>query len=445
MSDDVEAANVSGGDREPPGGYTGGEAPRGLRTYEVHQRERPGEATPLIRPGELRSAEYLRDPYRLLTILRENYPCYRDWSGNAYWITRYDDVTSMFQDDANYQTRSKRWWYGMPEFGQDLGASLAVLVAHADGTDAHASRLAEELIGRMTAHGDADLSAELALRLPNELLARILDLPADDVSWFAERCVAMQRGIHADPVAEQAGRRAIAELVEYFRPLVEARRVEPGPDLVSAIAGIDTDGSPGSAQDVVATLLEADHETLPGALANVWFLLLTHPEQLEEVVADRRLVKSAYLEALRHSTPVLSAPRFARHEVERFGRLLPTGALIMCSAAAANRDPRAFTDPDEFLVTRKDLCQREPRGQYRADGLCSGIAFGPGKPSIHPAVPEDRPRSKYALTRDVAVLVSSMLLDAAPKIRLAAGAQPALQSLQHGEMHTCWNLPVTLQ
>jgi hypothetical protein len=192
-------------------------------------------------------------------------------------------------------------------------------------------------------------------------------------------------------------------------------------------------------------LLEADHETLPGALANLWFLLLTHPEQLEEVVAERRLVKTAYLEALRHSTPVLSAPRFARHEVERFGRLLPTGALIMCSAAAANRDPRAFADPDEFLAQRKDLCQREPRGQYRADGLCSGIAFGLGKPSIHPAVPEDRPRSKYALTRDTVVLVSTMLLDAAPKIRLAAGAQPVLRSLQHGEMHTCWNLPVTLR
>ncbi len=363
----------------------------GLRSYEVHQRERPGEATPLIRPGELRSAEYLNDPYRLLGILREHYPCYRDWSGNAYWITRYDDVTSVFQDDANYETRSKRWWYGIPDLGRDLGESLPVLVAHATGIDAHAPGLAEELIGRMTAGGDADLSADLALRFPNELLARTLDLPANDIQWFAARCEAMQRGTHANPVTEDAGRRAIGELVEYFRPLVEARRADPGPDLLSAIASIEVDGSPGSAEDVVATLLETDHDTLPGTLANLWFLLLTHPDQLEEVVAERRLVKSAYLEALRHSTPILSAPRFARHEVERFGRLLPTGALIMCSAAAANRDPRAFADPDEFLVQRKDLCQREPRGQYRADGLCSGIAFGLGKPSVHPAVPEDRP------------------------------------------------------
>jgi cytochrome P450 len=417
----------------------------GLRSYEIHQRERPGEATPLIRPGELRSPEYLNDPYRLLGILREHYPCYRDWSGNAYWITRYDDVTSVFQDDANYETRSKRWWYGIPDLGRDLSETMPVLIAQASGIDEKAPGLAEELIGRMTAVGDADLSADLARRFPNELLARILDLPADDVESFVARCVAMQRGTPADPVAEQAGRQAIAELVEYFRPLVEARRADPGADLLSAIVGIEVDGSPAGAEDVVATLLEADHDTLPGALANLWFLLLTHPDQLEAVLAERRLLKTAYLEARRHSTPVLSAPRFARHEVERFGRLLPTGALIMCSAAAANRDPRAFADPDEFLVQRKDLCQREPRGQYRADGLCSGIAIGLGKPSVHPAVPEDRPRSRYALTRDTVVLVSAMLLDAAPKIRLASGAEPVLRSLQHGDTYTCWNLPVSLR
>ena len=74
----------------------------------------------------------------------------------------------------------------------------------------------------------------------------------------------------------------------------------------------------------MVTLLEADHETLHGALANLWCLLLTHPEQLDQ---SRRVsagcVKFAYLETLRHSAPVLTARRFARREVERFGMLLP--------------------------------------------------------------------------------------------------------------------------
>jgi hypothetical protein len=153
-------------------------------------------------------------------------------------------------------------------------------------------------------------------------------------------------------------------------------------------------------------------------------------------------LKYAYYETLRHSTPVLTAKRFARHEVERFGHLLPEGALIMCSAAAANRDPRIFSRPDQFLVHRADLCQREPRGQYRADGLPAGIAFGLGRPSRYPALPEDRPRSLYALTRDMAVTASQVLLDRLSGLRLKPGAQPFLSSLSLDEMHICWHLPV---
>ena len=249
-------------------------------------------------------------------------------------------------------------------------------------------------------------------------------------------------------VTGDSGRRALAamdDMREIVGPLLDPRRAAPGEDLLSAVAQLDgLDGGPATADDVVATLLETDHETLHGGLANLWYLLLTHGDQFEVVRSRPRLMKFAWLEALRHSPAVLSAERFARHEVERFGRLIPGGGLLLCSAAAANRDPRVFADPDCFLVERKDLCQREPRGQYRADGLPSGIAFGLGPPSVHPAVPRERPRSLYALTRDVAVQASLRLLDEYPQITLAPGAQPQLRSLRIGEMRTCWELPVTL-
>src|SRR6476469_1709850 len=92
----------------------------GFRTYEVYQRERVGQSTAKIQPRQLISASFVRDPYPTLAVLREDYPCYRDWSANSFWITRYDDVTSVFMDDANFETRSKRWRYGGPEVGRDL-------------------------------------------------------------------------------------------------------------------------------------------------------------------------------------------------------------------------------------------------------------------------------------------------------------------------------------
>lgn len=416
----------------------------GYRTYEVHQRERVGESTEKIKGRELISPDFLDDPYPVLDILRENYPCYRDWLGNAYWITRYNDVTSIFTDGANFETRSKRWFYGIEDFGRDLREAVPVLTAHAEQTDHFTPLIAEALLDDIAARGAGDLAMDFAARLPMELWARILDLPADDFALFVERFWRAQRGYNWEPNAERDGIAALEELAAYFDPLVDARRADPGTDMISAIATLDIEGGPTNGRDVAATLLEWDHETLHGALANMWFLLLTHPNEFDHVKAERRMMKFAYLETLRHSTPVLSAKRFARHEVERFGKLLPEGALLICSAAAANRDPRQYADPDRFIVGRKDLCQREPRGQYRADGLPAGVAFGMGPPSRHPALPEDRPRSLYAITRDTAVTASNILLDKLPGIRLGDGATPTLRSLRVDDMHTCWHLPVVV-
>ena len=421
-----------------PGGVKGD----GFRTYEIHQRERLGQSTAKIKPAQLISAEFVRNPYPLLEILRENYPAYRDWLENSYWITRYDDVTSIFTDDANFETRPKRWFYGIADYGRDLRLEIPVLVAQAKGIDDNAKAVAEEIIADFAGKGEANLAIEFAGRYTLELLARQLDLPKDDIGLFSQRYWRMQRGYNWEPVAEQDGLLAIRELTEYFRPLLAQRRANPGTDLISAVAGLDLDGGPATAEDLVVTLLEGDHETLHGGLANTLFLLLTDPDQLALVQRERRMLKFAYLEALRHSAPVLAARRFAIHEVERFGKLIPEGGLLICSAGAANRDPRQYKDPDKFIVGRKDLCQREPRGQYRADGLPAGVAFGLGKPTKHPAVPEDRPRSLYAITRDTATTALNVLIDSLPNLRLKPGATPELRSLRLWEMHTCWNLPV---
>ena len=407
-------------------------AKTGFRSYEVYQRMRVRETTPLIKPRQLSSSAYLDDPFALVGILRENYPCYRDWPGNAFWVTRYDDVTSVFVDDANFATRTRRWRSGLDDWAHDFGSELTVRANMTVHADEHGERLARELVNEMAAGTTRDLAIEVCARFPIRLLASTLGVDGAQEERFAAAFLTMQRGVGWEPQARQAARIAIDELRELVR--VPMKR---GEGLAALIGGLG-----GTVDDVVATLLEADHETLHGGLANMWSLLLRNLDQLDELRRDPRLVKAAWAETLRHSPPILSADRFARHEVERFGRLLPDGALVRCSAAAANRDPRIFDDPDTFDLLRKDVCQREPRGTFRADGLASGVSFGTGAPSKHPAVPEDRPRSAYALTRDLAVTVSRVILDECPNLRLEGGVVPVRRALRVGEVHTCWALPV---
>jgi cytochrome P450 len=437
MSDSPESTVVRHAHDDDPAPATG------YRSYEVYQRERVADSSVAISARRLIGDEMLTSPFELLAIVREHEPCYRDWVGNRFWITRYDDVTSISTDDANYETRSKRWSYGRPGLGRDLWAEVPVLEARAHRMDVAVEGIVEHILSDLGRDGVADLATGLAARLPLELWGAVLDLPREDMAEFSARYWRIQRGHGWNTRARHDGLAALDELVAYVEPLLARRRADPGEDLISAATGLDLDGEPVDAGDIVATILEADHESVHGGLANLWMQLLTDDEQLAVVRNDPRLVKFAWLEALRHSPPVLAADRFARHEVERFGRLIPEGALLTCSAAAANRDPRSFKQPDSFIVERRDLCQREPRGQYRADGLPSGIAFGLGRPSRHPAMPKERPRSIYAITRDVAVTTSQMLLAEHPRIALGPGYAPTMRSLGLGEMHTCWELPVT--
>ncbi|NDG67244.1 MAG: cytochrome P450 [Actinobacteria bacterium] len=419
-----------------------GDDEAGYRSYEVYQRERVGSPPP-VKPGQLRTQDYLDDPYTLLASLRNYGPSFRDWQGNAFWITHYNDVTSVLVDSANFATRSKRWFYGLATFGRDLRNNVPFLTAQAAGIDKHAPVVAREIVEAFAKRGTADLATEFAAVFPLQLLGRTWGIPDADLPVFAERYLRMQRGFRWNTANQEAGKQAMLQLVSYFTPLLAARRADPQDDVLSTLATLEIDGPAIDAHDVVATLLEGDHETLHGALANMWFLLLTHPEQLDMVNNTRRLVKYAYLETLRHSTPVLSGERFAKREVERFGLLIPEGALVICSAAGANRDETIFADADQFIVGRKDLVQREPRGQYRADGLPAGITPALGTPSKFPALPVGRPRSLYAITRDVATIASHALLDATSNLKLAPGAQPMLKSRGYGELHTCWHLPVT--
>ena len=412
----------------------------GYRTYEVYQRERVGESTEKIKPSELISESFRINPYPFLEILRENYPCYRDWLSNCYWITNYNDVTSIFSDDANFETRPKNFLLKAEGLGKDLGNELPLLFAQEKSFDDETSNLSSDLIEKLLKDKSADLATEFAAVLPLKILSKQYGISDEESSDFAHRYWRMQRGTSWDPKLQMDGKNATEELISFFADKIHAGKHKDMENCLSALVELGADE-----KDVVATLLSTDHETMHGALANLWFHMLISPEKLEEAKSSKRMLKLAYLETLRHSPPVLSAERYSLREVERFGRLIPEGAKLICSAAAANRDPHIFNNPEEFKVDRRDMCQREPRGQYRADGLASGIAFALGKPSIHPAVPEDRPRSRYAIIRDAVVSASQILIDATKDIKLKKGATPYLSSLTIGEMHTCWKLPVELR
>jgi len=102
-----------------------------------------------------------------------------------------------------------------------------------------------------------------------------------------------------------------------------------------------------------ALLLFAGHETTMNLICNGTLALLRHPDQWAQLCADPAgLSRLATEECLRFDPPVKSTQRIAAVDVERHGKVIKQGDRIRWIIAAANRDPRAFTEPDRFDMSR---------------------------------------------------------------------------------------------
>jgi cholest-4-en-3-one 26-monooxygenase len=77
-----------------------------------------------------------------------------------------------------------------------------------------------------------------------------------------------------------------------------------------------------------------------------------HPDQWELLRQHRELLPNAVEEMLRFVTPVMHFRRTATQDVELGGQQIKEGDKVVFWHTSANRDERAFENPDTFDVTR---------------------------------------------------------------------------------------------
>ena len=99
-------------------------------------------------------------------------------------------------------------------------------------------------------------------------------------------------------------------------------------------------------------LLLAGNETTTNLLGGMFDTLAAHPEQYDVLRANPDLVPMAVEELLRYLSPAQNVYRTAVKDYRVGDVTIPAGARVMLSIGAANRDPRAFDEPDAFRVNR---------------------------------------------------------------------------------------------
>jgi hypothetical protein len=140
---------------------------------------------------------------------------------------------------------------------------------------------------------------------------------------------------------------------------VEARRHSPGDfesDVLTRLIQGERDGARLSALELYHNcifLLNAGHETTTNLIGNGAWLLLSHPEQLQQLRSDPALLPLAIEEMLRYEGPIQLNNRRLTGPLALAGTTLPEGSLLTLGIGAANRDARQFPDAERFDVARK--------------------------------------------------------------------------------------------
>ena len=209
----------------------------------------------------------------------------------------------------------------------------------------------EHLIDRFRLNGRAELVGDFSNEFPIRVTARMLGLPADDHAQF-QRWSMELIGIAGDL---ETGFAASGALREYFAGIVSDRRRSPRRDVISNLVGAEIDGQQLSDEAIYSflrLLLPAGVETTSRAIPALLLRLLTHPDRLRAVVADRTLVPEAIEESLRLDVPVVYISRLATRNVEIGGVPVQKGAFVTLCLASANRDESRWAEPDRFDIHR---------------------------------------------------------------------------------------------
>jgi cytochrome P450 len=206
------------------------------------------------------------------------------------------------------------------------------------------------LMQKFIPRGEADMVEEFTQRYPFEVIFRQLDLPVTDIKTFQRLSIGQTDYMHM-PQALEAGEK----LGIYFKSLVDARRKNPGTDLVSMRATTEAEGEYLPELVLVSflrQLMNAAGDTTYRGTSVLLTALLQHPEQFDAIRQNRDLIGVAIEEALRWDGPVMSQLRVATEDTELGGLKIEAGTFIDVVAGSANRDPDLFDDPDAFNIFR---------------------------------------------------------------------------------------------
>ena len=337
-------------------------------------------------PPEYRPSDpaVLADPFPTYQRMRDEDPAHWSPQLKAWVLTRYGDVKRVCLDTERMSSDRLRPFFGtlpsaeaarMAELIRILTlwmvfrdppmhtrlrrlASRVFNVRSMHALRPNVEAITAWLLDRVGDKKEFDFIADFAGPLPALVIMDMLGVPRGELARLKHLSDEMALFIGSARATPDKYARAEAgthEMADLFRSLIAARRAKPERDLLSELVHVEEEGDRLSDDELVAMcvlLLFAGHETTTHHITNGLAALMRFPGEMEKLRKNPALAPAAVEELLRYDGPIGAQVRIVQEPQTFHGREFKSGDRVFLMMNAANRDERAFPDPDRVDLDR---------------------------------------------------------------------------------------------
>ncbi|MEN9704406.1 MAG: hypothetical protein RLZZ393_285 [Pseudomonadota bacterium] len=319
------------------------------------------------------SHESVRDARAVDDRLRELAPVVKLPGEDVVMLARFEHASAGLKDWKTYSSTSRPWHDPnsvRPELlltdDPPKHTKVRSVVANALSTGALSKMAeafrtdAEALVGRIKARGDGatiDAVHDLSQAFVYKVLPDLLGLPEkgrEHLSAFGNMVWATMGPMNA--LFQETMASTGQPVIDWATEACKRENLLPGSLGMAMYEAADRgEITTDEAYLLVGILLSAAADTTVLTMANAIRAFSEFPDQYALVRENPQLLKAAFEESLRWDSPSRMAGRIAMRDVEIDGYVIPAGTRCGLMFAAANRDPRKWTDPDRYDVRRQNM------------------------------------------------------------------------------------------
>lgn len=211
------------------------------------------------------------------------------------------------------------------------------------------------LIDPVAADGRCEFVGAVCEPYPIPIICELLGAPKEDWEQFSQWATSVFKSFdedaadHVDEMVE-----AGEALDAYVIDLIEARRGDPRPDLLSDLIAAEEAGDRLDTDELVMmveAVILAGTDTTRNQLACAIATFANHPDQWAKLAQQPELAARATEESFRYLGAVRGTGRFASEDIEYRDVLFPAGTLVFPSFVGANHDTELYDEPNLFDIT----------------------------------------------------------------------------------------------